>query len=491
MARRLWTPADMVGVANHEYTDTTKGITTADGTFVAGSIVNRQDYQLVGSGTPDYISAFRDDFRPALDAINGQQAIKWDTATRQMDISKTNLPQGDGDKFWWTVDVIDETRTDDRYIWGYGGSNGSSVAYKMRQGGVPYSDIGSVGYAIGTAPVKAGELSIITEQYTKADTTSKASYNGGAWSTYKRARNTAISNAARYGHWAVYGNGSAHRSRFRGHGYGTPTEDDWQRLRGWASWAAGANGANLVDGHPYKDAPPYVDEGGAGVTASGGAVLGAIGAAAGAALMIASSAALALAPLSVAGGGGAAITSAGAQVLAPGAATGAGAATAAVASSGAPTLAPIVGGGTGSAAQIVSAQGNATLAGLSATGFGFAPVAGSAIVALARVAGAGVGAVGTGAASTSLLRPLTAAGLSSAPIVGRGGRELLAPSPVARASSPIGGTGAASLAPIVGAGTGSPPAPPIVVPPSRRFTLASAGSRRATLASSGSRRLTI
>lgn len=262
MAQRLWTPADMVGVTGHEYTDSTKGVTTVDGTFVAGTFVTRENYQLIGAGTPDYISAFRDDFRPSIDFVNGYQVIRYDTATRQMDISKTNLPQGDGDKFWWSVDFIDETRTDDRYTWGYGGSNGSSVSYKMRQGAVPYSDIGSVGYQIGTVAVKANELSIITEQYTKADTTSKASYNGNPWSSgYVRSRNTSISQAARYGHWAVYGNGCAHRHRFRGHGYGTPSDLDWQRLRGWASWNSGDNGASIAAGQPFKDAPPYIDDG--------------------------------------------------------------------------------------------------------------------------------------------------------------------------------------------------------------------------------------
>lgn len=489
MARRLWTPADMVGLANHEYTDTTKGITTADGTLAAGSIVTRQDYQLIGSGTPDYISAFRDDFRPVLDAINGQQAIKWDTATRQMDISKTNLPQGDGDKFWWTVDVIDETRTDDRYIWGYGGSNGSSVAYKMRQGAVPYSDIGSVGYAIGTTPVKAGELSIITEQYTKANTTSKASYNGGAWSSYNRARNTNISNAARYGHWAVYGNGSAHRSRFRGHGYGTPTEEDWQRLRGWASWAAGANGANLVDGHPYKDAPPYIDDGTGGATAAGGAALAGTTVTAAGAATLTGTAAVTLPPVAISGAAGSAASAMLTAALAPMVITGLARANSAAA--GSPALAASIGAGAGSSSPIVGAQGVVSLGAVAVVAAGGVTAAAAGGAQLALLAGSGVCGVATRGAATAALYPIVPAGAAGAVIVGSAAAMLAPIQLVGRAAGVTTGSGGTNLGAIAGAGMGSPPSPAIVVPAARQMILTTAGSRRLTLSASGSRHLTI
>ena len=212
MATRLWTPADMVGVTGLEYTDSTKSVTTSDGTFAAGTPVTGVTAQRPSGGTATAVVSFRDDFRPVIGALNGKQAITFDTATRQLDIpTKTNLPSGDGDKFWFSVDKIDETRTDDRYTWGYGGNNGSGVAYRMRQGAIPYSDIGSVGYSVGTVAVAATGISIISEQYTKSDTTSRASYNGGAWAAYVRARNTSLSQTGHFGNWPVYGNGTNHR----------------------------------------------------------------------------------------------------------------------------------------------------------------------------------------------------------------------------------------------------------------------------------------
>lgn len=510
MAQRLWTPFDMVGVSG---VSMMRGQTNvaAVAPVANGSPVNTISAQRL-SGTADTAQSFRDDFRPVINTVNGLQTVSFDTATRQLQIATPgNLPSGTGSKGWCFAGFIRETRTDDRYTWGYGSGNQQGVAYKMRQGAVPYSDVGSTGYAIGSIPIAATGLSVIVEAYNGATATSRANLNGNAtFSEYAKARNTSATNA-RLGSWPLYGNGSAHDF-----GYliwwtaGDATTDDLLRLAAFCSWDSGEAGAGLHASNPWKAAPPMIDDGTGGVSASGAAVLGAFATTATAALKIAGSAALALAPLTVGGNASSPTSGVGAQVLAPVAAAGAagsfvsaaavaalspiagaGAATVSAASSGAPMLPPITGGGTGSAAPIVSAQGSATLAGLSATGFGSALIAGSAIGALARVAGTGAGTIGTGATAMSLLRPATSAGLASALIVGRGGGDLPAPSLVTRASSPIGGTGAASLAPVVGAGTGSPPTPPIVVPPSRRFTLASAGSRRATLTSSGSRRLTI
>lgn len=272
MALRPWVPADMVGVTGLEIVDATKSVTTADGTFVSGSIVTGITAQRPSGGTATSIVSFRDDYRPVIGAVNGKQTIFFDTATRQLDIpTKTNLPNGTGDKFWFECVKVAETRTDDRYTWGYGGSNGSAVSYKLRQGGVPYCDIGSVGYSVGSTAVAATGISIISEYYTATDTTSRARYNGNsAWTSYVRSRNSATSNTAHFGNWPLYGNGSSHHLLRRVWGYGTPTSDDWARLEGWASWDSGDNGASLVAGHPYATAAPTIDDGaGGGTTVTG------------------------------------------------------------------------------------------------------------------------------------------------------------------------------------------------------------------------------
>jgi len=248
----------MVGVTGLEFCRGNKNV-IAD-TTVSPSPVTPIAMTRPGSGTGTSVVSFRDDFRPVLGAFSSLQTVLFDTATRQLDIpTKTNLPNGAGDKWWFTADKIRETRTDDRYIWGYGGSNGSAVAYKLRQGAVPYCDIGSVGYAVGSVAVAATGISILSEYYTASDTTSRARYNGNStWTSYVRSRNTSTSNAAHFGNWPLYGNGSNHDLLARAWGYGTPTADDWARLEGWASWDTGDAGASLVDGHPYKSAAPMV-----------------------------------------------------------------------------------------------------------------------------------------------------------------------------------------------------------------------------------------
>ena len=277
MAMRLWTPADLVGVTGIEIVDTTKNVATSDGTFAVGTPVTTITSTRPGGGTPLTISAFRDDFRPVIGSFNGLQTVLFDTSTRQLDIpTKTNLPNGTGDKWWFEVVKVLETRTDDRYTWGYGGSNQTSVAYKLRVGAVPYVDVGSTGYAIGSTAVSASGISMICEQYTASDTTSKANYNGtSTWTSYVKARNTSISQLARYGYWPLYGNGCNHHLLKRVSGYGVITADDWLRMIGWASWASGDQGNSIVDRtNPYINAAPMIDDGtGGGVVKGTGALV--------------------------------------------------------------------------------------------------------------------------------------------------------------------------------------------------------------------------
>jgi hypothetical protein len=434
VATRLWTPADMVGVIGLEYVDTTKTVVTSDGTVAAGTPIVSITAQRPSGGSATVVSAFRDDFRPVIGALNGTQAITYDTATRQLDIpTKTNLPSGDGDKFWFSVDKIDETRTDDRYTWGYGGNNGTGVAYRMRQGAIPYSDVGSVGYSIGSVPVSSTGISIVTEQYTKADTTSRASYNGGAWVAYVRARNTSLSQTGHFGNWPVYGNGTNHRNRLRGWGFGTPTSDDWARLQGWASWQAGDNGASLVDGHPYKTAAPTVTDGGSTVggtgSASGLSVASAVGAAG-------------AAGRGDAAGLGSALAAGSSQSGALGAASGAGVALAAGSSSSGAT-------GLAMSAGTASATGTALTGGVgSASGIGSAQAIGTAIVGGTGTATGSSSATGTSGSQSTVGATGTSLGGSTANALGRalaGGTGAAFGSSIVQATSGqrSGGLGAA------------------------------------------------
>ena len=413
MAQRLWTPADLVGVTGLEIVDATKSVTTSDGTLAAGTPVTGITAQRPAGGTATSIVSFRDDYRPVISAVNGKQSIFFDTSTRQLDIpTKTNLPNGAGDKFWFEVVKVAETRTDDRYTWGYGGSNQTAVAYKLRQGGIPYADVGSTGYAVGSVAVASTGISIIAEQYTTSDTTSRARYNGNStWSTYVKPRSTSLSNTAHFGNWPLYGNGSSHHLLRRIWGYGTPSAADWQRLEGWASWDSGDNGASLVDGHAYKTAAPTIDDGTGGATGATGTAATTL----------------------------AAVTAASTALLA-------------IAGAAAVTLSPI--GSTSASSAAITAQAASTLDGISAAGAGGLAVSGSGAAALGPVTGAAAGALPiTGTAATQI-GSVTAAASGTLPVSGAASATLRQITTIAAARADISGTASTTLGPVIAHGTG-------------------------------------
>lgn len=491
MAQRLWTPADLVGVTGLEIVDATKSVVTSDGTFMSFTPINSVTAQRPAGGTATAIVSFRDDFRPVIGSFNGQQTIYFGTDTRQLDIpTKTNLPNGTGDKFWFEVVKVLETRTDDRYTWGYGGSSQTAAAYKLRQGAVPYADVGSTGYAIGSVAVASSGISIITEQYTQADTTSRASYNGNATPTaYKATRNSSLSQAAHFGNWPLYGNGSSHHLMRRGWGYGSISVADMQRLQGWASWDAGDAGASLVDGHPYKAAAPTIDDGTGGATASGGSALAGISVTATAAVATAGVGATTLQSMAIVGVAKNATSAMLAAALAPIVITAL--ASSSLSAGGTPALGAAIGAGTGSNAPIVSAQGIVSLSAIAVAGAGGGSTASGGGAQLALLAGSGVCGVPTRGAAVGVLNAIVPAGAAGAAIVGRAATQLGLIQLVGRAAGVTSGSGGTNFAPIAGAGEGSPPAPPIIVAAGRQMILTTAGSRRLTLTATGSRRLTI
>lgn len=424
---RAWQPSDMAGVTGTEYLDSTAvdGLAaTAEGV----TPVTLWTAKRPGGGTATAARAFRDDFRPYLGTINGKQSVYFDTATRQLNLDTGGLPAGRGDKFWFIATKNMETRGGDYYPFGYGGGSGTAVTWKMRQGQVPYSDVGSVGYNVGSAPIATTGISIITETYRQVGTLSRSWYNGQAQpSTYTRERNTSASNA-RLGHWPTYGNG-AHQHLLRlGWGYGEPSADDILRLQGWLSWDTGDNGASLPADHPYKTAAPMVSEGDASPIAGNAApALANIASTGTAALRIVAAAAITLGTVGAASDARAQITAQTAPALGSIVAEGAGGlrvAGASAASLDAITCAaggalPLSGTASGSLGA-VTATSTAVVPVLAAASFALAPIE-TASAARTDIRGAAAVTLGDVATATDAGRaPQTAAALSTvlAPIVG-------------------------------------------------------------------------
>ncbi len=304
---RRWLPSDTVGVTGIEYLHSEQGFATA-APENGNTPVNTWTAIRPGGGTPTVARAFRDDFRPYLSTVNGKQSVLFDAATRQLNLDTGNLPAGRNDKFWFLATKNMETRSGDYYPLGYGGGSGSAVTWKMRRGQVPYSDIGTFGFNVGSAPIAASGISIITEAYRQSSTLTRSWYNGQAEpTTYVRERNTSASNA-RLGHWPTYGNGSHQHLLRLGWGYGEPTVDDILRLQGWMSWDTSDDGVSLPEGHPYKSAPPMFDDGAAaGVTGSASITLGALTGIGAAVLGVAAVAAVTLGSIGATGAGQSAI----------------------------------------------------------------------------------------------------------------------------------------------------------------------------------------
>ncbi len=261
MALRDWQPSDMVGVTGIEYFDSTKNV-VAPAMLENEWPVSRITAVNNNSGaTASIAAAVRDDYRPRIGTLNGRQTIYFDGNVRQMPIENTaNLPKGPGDKFWFGHFHVEETRNGDYYPLGYGGGNGTGIAYKLRVGSRFTIDVGNFGFEVGTTAL-TGPVSFV-HVYQQSGTRSRAWLNAEAAPTVYTANalNTSGSNA-RLGSWPQYGNHSKHHHRIWGYGYGTPTDDDAVRLRAWLSWESGENGANLAANDPYKNQRPKIDDG--------------------------------------------------------------------------------------------------------------------------------------------------------------------------------------------------------------------------------------
>ncbi len=379
---RLWQLSDMAGVTGTEYLDST----AVDGLAAVAEGVTPVilwTAKRPGGGTATAARAFRDDFRPYLGTVNGKQSVYFDTATRQLNLDTAGLPSGRGDKFWFIATKNMETRGGDFYPFGYGGGSGTAVTWKMRQGQVPYSDVGSVGFNVGSAPIATTGISIITETYRQVGTLSRSWYNGQAQpSTYTRERNTSASNA-RLGHWPTYGNG-AHQHLLRlGWGYGEPSADDILRLQGWLSWDTGDNGASLPADHPYKSAAPMVSEGDASPIAGTAApALANVGSTGTAALRIMAAAALTVGAIGSTGEGRAQIAGQASTTLAAIVAEGGGGLR--IAGDGAASLGSIT--CTSNAATPLAGALGAPLGAVTCAAAGTAPILAAAPIALDPIA---------------------------------------------------------------------------------------------------------
>ena len=267
MALRPWSP----------FTDAEAGVSISE-SWDSKSFVDYTTDNFVPSWTGKNgtrAASTRDDYRARLGAVNGIQTVYFPSSTTQLPIGDgTKLATGSGDKWWCIVTKVLDTRAGDRYPLGYGGNNGSSVAWKMKQGIVPYSDIGTVGYAIGTETIGTSGISIITERYKSSNTMSSANYNGKpVFSTYSRARNTSLG-SPRLGSWSVYGDGTEHQMFYFFSGYGYPSDDWILKLASWCSFNAGDQGGSIHADNIYKGAAPTVDDGtGGGSNAVGNATL--------------------------------------------------------------------------------------------------------------------------------------------------------------------------------------------------------------------------
>lgn len=290
---------------------------------------------------------------------------------------------------------------------------------------------------------------------------------------------------------------------------GTLSADERAKLEGYYAWRWNLV-SQLPATHAFKGAAPTFNDGAGGASASGATTLGTIATAAGAALTIAGAAALALAPLTVASIGGATVSGSAGVSLQPIGSAGAGSpvsagalsaalapitsyglASAGLASSGASNVAAVVGTGTGSSAPIVGAQGAVTLAPVTIMALASSPAAGSASATLNRIGVVGAGSPTASASAAVTISAVSSSGGTAALIAGRASAQLAPALSTGRAAAIVAGSGGGLLGAIVGAGAGSPPAPPIVVPAGRSLTLTTTGSRRLALTTTGSRRLTI
>ena len=475
MATRPWTPADMVGVTGLEWFDSTQSVTTA---ALVGSDTPVSQWTALrpGGGTATKATSARDDYRPFIGAVNGKQSVYFNANTRQLPLDTVNLPAGVGNKFWFIASKNMETRSGDYYPFGYGASGGTGVTWKMRQGQIPYSDIGGTGLNVGTLPIATTGISIITEAYRQTGALTRSWYNGQASpSTLTATRNSSAANA-RLGSWPQYGNGANQHLLRIGWCYGEPSDDDIVRLQGWMSWDTGDNGGSLPDGHAYKTAAPTVSDGASGITAISSSALGSVAVASSALVALLGAAAITLtgigststasAPIAAqaqaslgaiisAGAGGISVAGAGAATLQAISTSSAGALPV-VAASATP-----LGDVTSSATALLSVAGtlSSTLGPVGTVSAARADVRGVASTSLGSIVGsatAGGQSLAT-ASSVSMLGSIATAATTSVPVVGIGSIAFATIASNSGAASAVRGAGSASLGSVVSSSASSIP----------------------------------